>query len=410
MAKISNVFSQTELKKETHPRRITKWIHYTKLKSNAAQYCDAKTKEEIEALADLIEASGEVLQDLLVRKNDADEYEIIAGHKRTAACKLLVEERGKNEYAFLPCVEKDISEVKAEFEVYSSNGHHVETAYETMYKLERMKYLLEKYPEEFPNMQTGRMVERLAKQYNMSRATVGEYQKISNGLGEKAMGLFENGDIDKSAAVALARMDEEEQENLLNQGIRTNKEIKEYQKKHFEFSYNDVLSTFGILGLDEMDTGDRKELAKMAAESLGKAYFACTEDGYQITCTPEHIELDGQKKMTWDKYMQLADKCIPAPAKKDEQTTVNLRRERKYIRVGREVMSRLSIADGTYVFVQNQDIRDNDSATLIEVDAAGRTTGNQEDVSVVHVESWKENPALRKGYSILYVEDELVCG
>ena len=44
-----------------------------------------------EALADLIEADGEVIQDLLVRKIDTDEYEIIAGHHRRNACKILVE-------------------------------------------------------------------------------------------------------------------------------------------------------------------------------------------------------------------------------------------------------------------------------------------------------------------------------
>lgn len=82
MAKISNVFAKEEVKKTTHPKRITKWIHYTKLAKNEKQYCDAKDKEEIEGLADLIEADGMVLQDLLVRKTNSDEYKIIAGHKR----------------------------------------------------------------------------------------------------------------------------------------------------------------------------------------------------------------------------------------------------------------------------------------------------------------------------------------
>ena len=91
MAKLGDVFKKDNMTKaETHPRRITKWIHYTKLKSNKYQYCDAKDKEELEALADLIEADGEVLQDVLVRKINADEYEIIGGHKRTHACLSLI--------------------------------------------------------------------------------------------------------------------------------------------------------------------------------------------------------------------------------------------------------------------------------------------------------------------------------
>ena len=138
MAKISNVFAKEEVKKTTHPKRITKWIHYTKLAKNEKQYCDAKDKEEIEGLADLIEADGMVLQDLLVRKTNSDEYKIIVGHKRHAACKLLVEERGKKEFEFLPCFEQNISDVQAEFQLYSSNCHHEETPYEIMHKLERI--------------------------------------------------------------------------------------------------------------------------------------------------------------------------------------------------------------------------------------------------------------------------------
>lgn len=133
MAKISNVFAKEEVKKTTHPKRITKWIHYTKLAKNEKQYCDAKDKEEIEGLADLIEADGMVLQDLLVRKTNSDEYKIIAGHKRHAACKLLVEERDKKEFEFLPCFEQNISDVQAEFQLYSSNCHHEETPYEIMH-------------------------------------------------------------------------------------------------------------------------------------------------------------------------------------------------------------------------------------------------------------------------------------
>ncbi len=106
---------QRRSKKSVHPKRITKWIHYTKLVRNDKQYCDAKDKEEIEGLADIIEADGMVLQDLLVKKLDADEYKIIAGHKRHAACKLLVEERGKKEFEFLPCFEQNISDIQAEF-------------------------------------------------------------------------------------------------------------------------------------------------------------------------------------------------------------------------------------------------------------------------------------------------------
>lgn len=55
-------------KAETPPQRVTKWIHYTKLKDNAAQYCNERDKDEIIALAGLIDADNGVLQQILVRK------------------------------------------------------------------------------------------------------------------------------------------------------------------------------------------------------------------------------------------------------------------------------------------------------------------------------------------------------
>lgn len=41
-----------------------------KIKENPGQYCPERDKEEIEALADLIEAAGEVIQNLSVSKLD----------------------------------------------------------------------------------------------------------------------------------------------------------------------------------------------------------------------------------------------------------------------------------------------------------------------------------------------------
>lgn len=232
MAKFGEMFKNTEVKKpEPHPQRITKWIHYTKLIDNKAQYCNERDKDEIIALAELIEADKGILQNVLIRKVDTDEYEIIAGHKRRRAARYLVEERGLQEYAFIPCTIENLSEVRAEFQLYSSNSHHDKTDYEKMHELERMKFLLETYPDEFPHLQTGRMVERLAKQMHMSRTTVGEFLSISNNLGEKAREAFKEGNIKKSAAVEISSLPQKEQEKLLEKGVTAQKDIKAYKEK-----------------------------------------------------------------------------------------------------------------------------------------------------------------------------------
>lgn len=234
MARFDEMFSGEVKKAAPHPKRETKWIHYTKLVDHKAQYCNEKSRLEIESLADLIEADKGVMQHLLVRKADTDAYEIIAGHKRRRACKLLVEERGKKEYEFLPCIIEQLTDVRAEFQLYSSNRFHDKDDYEKMHELERMKYLLETYPEEFPHLQTGRMVERLAKQMNLKRSTVGEYLSIAKNLGKKGKEEFKEGSLKKSAAVELAALPEEEQETLLSQGKISHKEIKAYKEEKQE--------------------------------------------------------------------------------------------------------------------------------------------------------------------------------
>lgn len=236
MAKFDAIFKGETKKAELHPARVTKWIHYSKLRESKYQYRKGKTPEEAkltrareEALADLIDADGEVLQDLLVRKIDTDEYEIVAGGHRWGACKILAEERGKEKFAFLPCIVRNTSEVRTRFSVYSSNFGN-KTQYEIMCELEGMKHLLETYPEEFPDLQTGRMVEKLEKKSGLDQTTVGEYLTISKNLGEKGMEKFERGVLKKSAAVELAGLSKEEQEELLDKGIISHKEIKEYKK------------------------------------------------------------------------------------------------------------------------------------------------------------------------------------
>lgn len=284
MAKFDRIFQQTDVKKpEAHPRRETKWIHYTKLIDNAAQYCDAKDMEEIIALAGLIEADTEVIENVIVRKADTDEYEIIAGHKRRRACKYLVEEEGKKKYEFVPCTVKNISNVRAEFMVYSSNGHHPKSDYEKMHELERMKYLLETYPDEFPHLQTGRMVDRLAKQYSLSKTTVGEFLTIANNLSDSGRDKFEKGDLKKMAAVELAGLPPNEQEELLTKGITSHKEIKffkdtkELGKEQEKSKKNDV-----------PESKSYKECAayKMYGSCKGCHYFmhseACPYDRSQI--------------------------------------------------------------------------------------------------------------------------------
>ena len=226
--------------------KTIKAIHYTKLKDSGWQYCNEKDKEEIIFLAWLIDACKGILQPLLVRKIDVDEYEIIGGHKRRRAVKHLVEEEGKKQYEFVPCIVLDESDVISEFNVYASNGFHDKTDYEIMHELTHMKNLLENHPEEFPHLASGRMVDKLAAMMNMKRSTVGEYLQISKNLSDKGMEAFQAGELNKSAAVAISSLPHQEQDKLLDVGVTKQKDIKTYKEERLDKTIHRTTVTDGM--------------------------------------------------------------------------------------------------------------------------------------------------------------------
>ena len=376
MAKISNVFLKEEVKKTIHPKRITKWIHYTKLVR--------KDKEEIEGLADIIEADGSVLQDLLVKKLDADEYKIIAGHKRHAACKLLVEERGKKEFEFLPCFEQNVSDVQAEFQ------------------LERMQFLINNYPEEFPEIQGGRMVDRLAKKYNLSKSTVGEYLTISKNLGDTAMEEFQKGEIDKSAAVTLASMPEETQNMALEEGHKTDKELKAYKKKVLEPTSNEILTAYNELDIKEIDSPDRKETCKKLIENYGKSRMGLHTTAIDIDCTSKTIIING-KEITWNRFVKLIGEVIPPyqVAVQERKTKKNLFHKKKELEVSYETYERLISGQQRCVLVKEDNYQE---AELIDIYAFGEDGYDTEAIEFTITYINKQEAGIEKGYSLLNLE------
>ena len=241
-------------------------------------------------LARLIEACSQVLDNVLCRKINDDQYEIISGHKRRRACKYLVEEEGKEEYGFIPCYVEIISNVQAEFQMYVSNSYHEESDYEKMHKLGRMKSLLEKHPEEFPKLQTGRMVERLARELHISKTTTGEFLKMSKNLGENAKTAFKGGVINKSAAFEMAALPEEEQNKLLDAGVTAQKDIKIYKEEKLEPAEEEI-KLFYEMYIKKHDK-NRDELKEYLIRTYGRCHSCGTGGAIDFSCTPKGVKLN----------------------------------------------------------------------------------------------------------------------
>lgn len=212
-------------------------VHYSKLHKSPFQYRDkGKSKDviqrEIESLAFDIKADGQIVEPLLVRKMGTDEYEIIAGHHRWEAAKYIVEIMGEKKFEFCPCIIKKVTEVQTEYMVNSSNNQRPKTDWEIMHELEIKRKLLEEHPEDFPHLKgAGRMIDKLAREVNLSKSTVGEYLQISKNLSDKGMEAFQSGELNKSAAVSMASLSPAEQDKLIDEGVTKQKDIKAFKEE-----------------------------------------------------------------------------------------------------------------------------------------------------------------------------------
>lgn len=299
MANLNSIFDKPKTAdvKSSHPRRVVQWIHYTKLFRSAYQFY-GEVDEEIKELAYLIALDGEVLQNLRVRKIDVDEYEIIAGHKRTLACKYLVEIEHKEEFGFLPCEIKDLDDIRARFQTMSSNYHHPKTPFETMKEIEDMKYLLETYPDEFAGTGLqGKMVDRLAKTMHINRTTITEYQNISHNLIGEGRELMEKGELKFQAANVLAGLPCADQKKLISKNILSRKEIVAYKRDVLEPSQEELLDFYEkVIKAKGYDL--QPDLKKTLVTQLGKVKATEKLDGLSYLASPKEVTING-KTISW---------------------------------------------------------------------------------------------------------------
>ena len=229
-------------------------LHYSKLHRAPYQYSHkGKTPEqyeqEVRTLKDEIKAAGKILQPLLVRKTGVDDYEIIGGQHRRDASELLVVEDGETKYEFCPCIITKMTDAQAEYAGFTTNTNWEKSDWHIMHEIVRKKFLIENYPEDFPNIpDKGRMIEKLAIEMQMAKSTVGEYLQIASNLSDSAMDAFENQQINKSAAVAIASLPHVDQDKLITAGVTKQKDIKAYkdeitEKKTRRVTITDTVKT-----------------------------------------------------------------------------------------------------------------------------------------------------------------------
>jgi len=179
--------------------------------------------KDIDKLVEAIEAAGGIKQPLLVRKLD-EGYKILAGHRRTAAAKILIAQ-GKTEYHQLPCiVETDIDEDEQEILLILLNEQQEKSDYEKVQDAMRLKELIarKKKVENIP----GGVRQLTAEALGETPTQIARYESIDKKLAPELKQELKDGKMGISAAYEASRLKPEQQQQIINQPDRTIKAVK----------------------------------------------------------------------------------------------------------------------------------------------------------------------------------------
>jgi ParB family chromosome partitioning protein len=205
--KFLNEESKKEIKSDWKPIRIS--VHKLRPAAGKENFYHIDDKE-VEETARTIELVGIQQYPVVKPLEGADEYEVIAGHKRRLAVLKLVEE-GKTDYEMIPCkVEQATDSIRNELIlIFTNSTQRSRTDYEKMQEIKRVKELLTEYQKN--NELTGRKQNIIAEILGTNKTKVGTLENIDRNLIEQFKEEFAAGRISTNAANEIAGLDKEAQ-------------------------------------------------------------------------------------------------------------------------------------------------------------------------------------------------------
>ncbi|MGU8477054.1 ParB/RepB/Spo0J family partition protein [Clostridium perfringens] len=191
---------------------------------------------DIEELAEDIKLNG-LNHNLVVRKLDNGQFELISGERRyIALCKLVKE--GNKTFALVPCKVIEVNDTDAEIILIQANAQTRElTEIEKLKQVQRLKELY-KIKKANGEKITGKVREIIANDLKLSPTQVGRYEKINSSLIPELKTVLEKGNLTIANASEFANLSEDNQKvilELINSNINLSKneaiELKNKLKK-----------------------------------------------------------------------------------------------------------------------------------------------------------------------------------
>lgn len=180
------------------------------------------TVDRIEELADTILGQGGVKDNLIVCPQRSGGYEIISGHRRRAAVKLLLD-RGERISRYLPCLVQnywDNGEKQIDIVLMNISSRQIKDAelWQSYKVLDRI--LKEK---KSSGMRFGRIREKLAELLGISTGQVSKLENVRHNAVPSVVEAVQNGELTLSAANEIAKMDAVSQLTTMQAGKKPDK-------------------------------------------------------------------------------------------------------------------------------------------------------------------------------------------
>lgn len=198
------------------------YIDINSIKRNEKNFYEIVNVEE---LAEDIKMNG-LNHNLVVRKLDSGEYELISGERRYTALTQLVEQ-GNELFALVPCKVIEANDLDAEIILIQANAQTRELT--DLEKLEQVKRLTELYKAKKANGENipGKVRNLIANDLKLSPTQVSRYESINNKLIPELKEILENGNLTIANASEFSSLSEDNQKvilDIINDKVELNKQ------------------------------------------------------------------------------------------------------------------------------------------------------------------------------------------
>lgn len=214
-------FDITQLLNEMSLYKADKLVGYSDIVLNIQDIVITKhnkySMEAIEELATGIQLAGELQQPLVLGKVDG-EYRLISGHRRISAIALLVSE-GFEEYQYIPCRYKEMTETQFRIELLIGNTFNRKmTDFDLMMEAREWKEVLtQARKEKLVVLEKGERIRNyVAIILGESDGKIGTLEAINKKAIPEIKEQMQNGNIGITAAYAASQLPEEKQKEIVN--------------------------------------------------------------------------------------------------------------------------------------------------------------------------------------------------